>query len=75
MTLRLREPTGFQENHSAIDHIFTISQIIKKANAYNMNIPILFIDFEKAFDSVDLSYLWKAFKIGNTAKIQRSFKK
>ncbi len=57
------EQTGFRMNHSTIVHIFIISQIIEKTIVeYNMNIYILFIDFEKAFDFIDLSYLWKAFK-------------
>lgn len=56
------EQAGFCRNHSTVDYIFTINQLIEKSNEYNLGLHILFIDYEKAFDSVNLKYLWKALK-------------
>ncbi len=55
------EQAVYRKNYSTIDHIFVINQIIEKAIEYNFEVKILFIDFNKAFDSVNHRYyLWKA---------------
>ena len=54
------EQAGFRRNYSTIDHLFTVNQLIEKTNEYRINAYILFIDFEKAFDIVNLEYLWNA---------------
>jgi hypothetical protein len=41
-----------------MDCIFTASQIIEKHREFNISTHIEFIDFEKAFDSVDRDKLW-----------------
>jgi len=38
--------------------IFSASQIIKKYREFNIPTYIPFIDFKKAFDSVDRAKLW-----------------
>ena len=43
---------GFRRNRSATDHIFCIRQILEKKWEYNEAVHHLFIDFEKAYDSV-----------------------
>ena len=43
---------GFRRNMSATDHIFCIRQILKKNWEHNEAVHQLFIDFEKAYDSV-----------------------
>lgn len=54
------EQAGFRKNFSTIDHLFTIGQLIEKANEYNIEIHMIFVDFNKAFDSVKHSRLWEA---------------
>jgi hypothetical protein len=53
--LLLEEQNGFRKGRSCMDCIFSASQIIEKHREFN--IPtysyIAFIDFKKAFDSVD----------------------
>jgi len=44
------------------DEIANISWIIKKARECQKNIYFCFIDYAKAFDSVDQSKLWKILK-------------
>ena len=49
--------SGFRQNRSTIDHIFTIRQIQEKAYEYNTDLYNLFIDFKQAFDRVDRNVL------------------
>ena len=41
-----------------MDYIFSASQIIEKHREFNIPTYIAFIDFKKAFDSVDRDKLW-----------------
>ena len=43
---------GFRRNRSTVDHIFSIRQILEKKWEYNKYLYKLFIDFEKAYDSI-----------------------
>jgi len=43
---------GFRRSRSTTDHIFCIRQILEKKWEYNEAVHQLFIDFEKAYDSV-----------------------
>jgi len=46
------------KKHKTTDHIFCIRQIIEKQMEYNEAMHQLFIDFEKAYDSVTWDVLW-----------------
>ena len=48
-----REQAGFRSSYSTVDHLHALNQLIEKANEYNLNICVGYIDFEKAFDSVE----------------------
>jgi len=50
---------GFRRNRSTIDHIFCIRQIRKKKWKSNEEVHQLFIDFNKAYDSVRREFLYK----------------
>ena len=51
---------GFRRNRSTIDHIFCIRQILEKQKwEYNEEVHQLFIDFNKAYDSVRREILYK----------------
>ncbi len=43
-----------------LDHIFVINQLIEKATEYNLGLKMMFIDFNKTFDSMKQGYLWRA---------------
>ena len=43
---------GFRRNRSTFDHIFSIWQILEKKCEYSKEVCQLFIDFEKAYDSI-----------------------
>ena len=54
--------TGFRKGKGTRDQIANILWIIKKARVPEKNIYFCFIDYAKAFDSVDHNKLWKILK-------------
>ena len=53
---------GFRKGRETRDHIANILWIIKKVRKFQKNIYFCFIDYAKAFDSVDHNKLWKILK-------------
>ena len=53
---------GFRKGREARDQISNIHWIIKKTREFQKNIYFCFIDYTKAFDSVDHIKLWKIFE-------------
>ncbi|XP_075316757.1 uncharacterized protein LOC142376932 [Odontesthes bonariensis] len=53
------EQAGFQKNSSCADQIATLRIIIEQSLELNSPLYINFIDYEKAFDSIDRDTLWK----------------
>ena len=53
---------GFRKGRGTRDQIANIHWIIKKAREFQKNIYFCFIDYTKAFDSVDHKKLWKIHK-------------
>ena len=49
---------GFRRNRSTINHIFSLEQIFEKKWEYNNKVYQLFIDFEKAYDSINRESLY-----------------
>ena len=47
-----REQTGFRSKYSTTDHIHAINQLKEKCREYNIPLCVAFVDYEKAFDSV-----------------------
>ena len=54
--------TGFKKGRGTRDQIANIHWIIEKAKEFQKNIYFCFIDYAKAFDSVDHNNLWKILK-------------
>ncbi|KAK6055793.1 hypothetical protein COOONC_06702 [Cooperia oncophora] len=54
------EQAGFRKHFSTIDHIHTINMITEKCHEFNIELCAVFVDFKKAFDSVELPMIWKA---------------
>ena len=50
---------GFQKGKSTVDCIFTFYSIIAKTLGSKEKLYCAFIDYEKAFDKVDRSFLWQ----------------
>ena len=58
--------SGFRKGRETRDEIANICFSIEKAREFQKNIYFCFIDYAKAFDSVDHNKLWKFFKRWNT---------
>ena len=46
------EQAGFRSKYSTTDHIHAINQLKEKCREYNIPLCVAFVDYEKAFDSV-----------------------
>ena len=54
-----QEQAGFRKGRSTTEQIFILRNIIEQCIEWNANLYVCFVDFEKAFDSVDCSVLWR----------------
>jgi hypothetical protein len=52
-------PNGFRDGRSVKDNIFTLKIINDKIWKYNQSVQYLFIDFQKAYYSIQRDTLWK----------------
>ena len=57
-----REQAGFRKNFSTVDHLHTLVQIQEKTHEWQIPLWTCFIDFEKAFDSIEHDAIWAALK-------------
>ena len=57
----VEEQNGFRQNRSCIDHIFPITTIVKNYICDYKHVLCPFIDFKKAFDSINRNLLFKDF--------------
>ena len=48
-----REQAGFMSKYSTTDHIHAINQLKEKCREYNITLCVAFVDYEKAFDSLE----------------------
>lgn len=57
-----QEQAGFRKGYSTIDHIQVVSTIINKYREYHKTLYVGFIDYAKAFDSLEHSSIWMALR-------------
>ena len=56
---------GFRKGYSTTDHLQALNQIIEKSNEYNLPLYKGFIDYEKAFDTVEHFAIFEALRKTN----------
>ena len=54
-----KEQAGFRKGYSTIDHVFVLHLVIDLNQSVRKRVFCAFIDYQKAFDSVDRSLLWQ----------------
>lgn len=54
------EQAGFRSGFSTADHLQAVNQIMEKFNEFNLPLYIAFVDYTKAFDSVEHSSVLQA---------------
>lgn len=55
-----REQAGFRNDYSTIDHIHVVKQIFEKSREYKFTLYCCFVDYCKAFDSLEHEMIWGA---------------
>ncbi len=53
------EQAGFRGGYSTIDHTFVLQLVIELYQSVHKRVYCAFIDYRKAFDSIDRTLLWK----------------
>ena len=64
-TLDFHQPhkqAGIRAGYSTIDHLQVVNQLSEKANEYNIPLCFAFVDYEKAFDSIEFELLFEGLK-------------
>lgn len=54
-----REQAGFRRGRSCVDQINTLRIIVEQCREHNTSLCLLFIDFERAFDSLNQHIMWQ----------------
>ena len=54
------EQAGFRRSHSTTDHILTVNLLVEKSREWQLPLHIVFVDFQKAFDTIEYSAIWSA---------------
>jgi len=60
-----QDQAGFRKGYSTTDHIHTLGQILEKSKEFQKKIAIMFVDFNKAFDSLFHDVIWQTLKKQN----------
>ena len=69
----VEEQNGFRASRSCVDHIYTLCTILRNRKALGLDTFLAFIDYQKAFDSVDRSLLlYKLSQIGVVGNFYRA---
>ena len=55
-----REQAGFRRGFSTIDHLHAVNQLIEKCAEYKIPLVVGLVDYNKAFDSVEIPDVIKA---------------
>jgi hypothetical protein len=69
------EQNGFRAHRSCVDHLFTLTSIIRARQSQGESTFVAYLDAEKAFDRIDHNILFnKMLKAGIKGKVYKSIK-
>ena len=54
------EQAGFRRGFSTLDHITTLCRVIEATREFKQPLVLTFVDYEKAFDSIESEWTWKS---------------
>ena len=54
-----KEQAGFRHNKSCIDQINTLRIIIEQSLEFQSPLYMLFVDYQRAFDSLNRAWIWE----------------
>ena len=57
---------GFRKNRGCVDMIFVARQLVEKAREHDDSLFMLFVDLQKAYDSVPMLAMWKVLEKSGT---------
>uniref|UniRef100_A0A914XHK9 Reverse transcriptase domain-containing protein n=1 Tax=Plectus sambesii TaxID=2011161 RepID=A0A914XHK9_9BILA len=49
---------GFRKGYSTLDHLHAVNMAVEKCRKYNLRLSMLFVDFQKAFDTIEFRAIW-----------------
>ena len=58
----IEEQAGFRAGYSTVDHIFSLYAMVQKYLLKHTKLYVAFVDFKKAFDSVNTNALWSVLR-------------
>ena len=58
-----KEQAGFRQNRSCIDQINTLRVIIEQSIEFQSPLYMLFVDYQRAFDSLNRAWIWDELKV------------
>jgi len=58
-----KEEAGFRHNRSCIDQISTLRVIIEQSVEFQSPLYMLFVDYQRAFDSLSRAWIWDELKV------------
>ena len=56
------EQAAYRRGYSTIDYLHAVTQVLEKTNEYQIPLHMAFVDFEKAFDSIQHKAVYTALK-------------
>jgi hypothetical protein len=68
--VQMEEQSGFRARRSCTDNIFSLKNLTEERTARNLDKHLVFVDLQKAYDSVPIK---KLFEVLNSSNIEKEY--